>query len=154
MVAFNETAPELVINRVFDALRELVWKAWFDPERCAKWMGPRGYTAHGLSGEVRPGGAWRLCLRRDSDGEDLWQGGVYREVNEPERVVFTFAWDGDDGKPENEMLITLTFEEQAKGKTKLTLHQTGFRNVEQRDGHNGGWTSSFDRFEEFLATQK
>ncbi len=112
-------------------------------------MGPRGFTGHSLSGDLRPGGKWRLCIRRDDTGEDLWQGGVYREVVEPERAVFTFAWDGDDGLPENEMLITLTFQEY-QGKTKLTLHQTGFRSIEQRDGHGGGWNSVFDRFEEFL----
>jgi uncharacterized protein YndB with AHSA1/START domain len=71
-------------------------------------------------------------------------------VVEPERMVFTFAWDGDDGKPENEMLIALTFAEQGK-KTVMTLRQTRFRSVEQRDRHRGGWNSALDRFEEFVA---
>ena len=144
--------PELIITRVFDAPRELVWKAWTDPVQCAKWMGPRGFTAHSITRDPRPGGAWRTCLRRDEDGEELWHGGVTREIVEPDRLVFTFAWDGDDGKPENEMLITLTFIEE-NGKTKMTLHQTGFRSVEQRDGHNGGWNSTFDRLEELVATR-
>ena len=143
---------ELVIVRTLHAPRALVWRAWTDPGQMLRWMGPRGYTACNNSGEIRPGGRWRLCLRKDDTGEELWQGGVYREVVEPERMVFTFAWDGDDGKPENEMLITLTFAEQGK-KTVLTLRQTGFRSVEQRDGHRGGWNSALDRFEEFVAGQ-
>jgi len=141
---------ELVIIRIFDAPRELVWKAWTDPAQMAKWMGPRGYTGCNLEGELRPGGKWRACLRRDEDGEELWQGGVYREVVEPERLVWTFAWEGDDGLPENEMLITATFAGEA-GKTKMTFQQTGFRSIDQRDGHDGGWNSTFDRLEEFLA---
>ena|ERR1700677_1707267 len=153
MVALNPASPELVITREFDAPRALVWKAWFDPKHCVHWMGPRGCTVTDISKDVRPGGKFRVCMRRDENGEILWHGGVYREVDEPERIVFTFAWEDDDGKPENEMLITLTFAEE-KGKTKLTLHQTGFRDAEQRDGHNGGWNSSFDRFVEYLANLK
>lgn len=152
MNARTETPSEseLVIVRTLDAPRELVWKAWGDPTQMRRWMGPRGYTTVELSGEIRPGGAWRLCMQKDDTGEKLWQGGVYREVVEPERMVFTFAWDGDDGRPENEMLITLTFAAQGQ-KTVMTLRQTQFRSVEQRDGHAGGWNSALDRFEEFVA---
>jgi uncharacterized protein YndB with AHSA1/START domain len=147
MNAANPSEAELVIVRTFNAPRAVVWRAWTDPEQMLRWMGPRGFTASQNSGEIRPGGPWRLCLRRDETGEEMWQGGVYREVVEPERMVFTFAWEGDDGKPENEMLITLTFAEQAV----MTMRQTGFRSVEQRDGHQGGWTSTFDRLEECVA---
>ena len=146
----SSTKLELVITRIFSAPRQLVWKAWSDRTMMPQWMGPRGFQACNMEGEFRPGGYWRACLRPDDGSESLWQGGVYREIVEPERLVFTFAWDGDDGQPENEMLITITFEEQ-NGKTKMNFHQTGFRSVEQRDGHRGGWTSTFDRLDEFLA---
>lgn len=143
--------PELVIERVFSAPRQLVWNAWIDPKQMIKWMGPRDYPSVHLEGEVRVGGKWRGCLRHVGDGQNLWQGGEYKEIVEPEKLVFTFFWEGDDGKPENVMLITLTFAEQGANKTKMTMRQTGFRNIEQRDGHNGGWSSTFDRLEEFLA---
>ena len=143
-------AGDLLITRIFNAPRELVWKAWTDPEQNVKWMGPRGYTASNPTGDFRPGGAWRLCLRRDEDEEKLWHGGVYREIVAPKRMVYTFAWEGDDGLPENEMLITINFTPHKGNKTKMTFHQTGFRSVEQRDGHNGGWNSTFDRLEEFV----
>jgi len=141
---------ELLITRIFNAPRDLVWKAWTDPEQNVKWMGPRGYTASNPTGDFRPGGAWRLCLRRDEDEEKLWHGGVYREIVAPKRMVYTFAWEGDDGLPENEMLITINFTPHEGNKTKMTFHQTGFRSAEQRDGHNGGWNSTFDRLAAFV----
>jgi uncharacterized protein YndB with AHSA1/START domain len=144
----NTDKPELIITRIFRAPRQLVWKAWTDPEQLIKWFGPRHHPATHVEGDFRLGGTFRRRLI-GSDGEELWNGGIYREIVEPERLVFTFAWEGDDGKPENEMLITLTFAEEGT-ETRMTLHQTDFRAVEQRDGHNEGWNSSFDRLEEFL----
>ncbi|SRR5260221_12233114 len=141
---------ELVITRIFDAPRALVFKAWADLAQAKLWAGPRGFTATHLSGELRPGGAWRACLRRDDTGEELWQGGVYREVVEPERLVFTFAWDAPPGRRGHETLVTLTFAEH-QGKTTLTLRQAVFESVEERDGHRGGWSSAFDRLAELLA---
>jgi uncharacterized protein YndB with AHSA1/START domain len=144
-------APELVIERVFDAPRALVWQAWTDPAQMLKWGGPRSHPMTHAEGEIKPGGKWRACLRNVESGEELWQGGVYREIVEPEKMVYTFHWEDDDGKPENEMLITLTFEEQGATRTKFTLHQTEFRDVEQRDRHRGGWSSALDCLGEFLA---
>jgi uncharacterized protein YndB with AHSA1/START domain len=143
-------APELVIERTFPAPRALVWQAWVDPARMIRWMGPRDHPAVHLEGEIKVGGKWRGCLKGPG-GEDLWQGGEYKEIVEPEKLVFTFFWEGDDGKPENVMLITLTFAEDGPDRTRMTMRQVGFRSVEQRDGHRGGWTSTFDRLEELLA---
>jgi uncharacterized protein YndB with AHSA1/START domain len=141
---------ELVITRVFDAPRALVFKAWSDPAQAARWMGPRGFTASHITNDPRPGGAWRLCLRRDETGEELWQGGVNREIVEPERLVFTFAWDREDGSPGHETLVSVSFVER-DGKTTMTFRQATFDTVESRDGHQGGWTSTFDRLAEHLA---
>jgi uncharacterized protein YndB with AHSA1/START domain len=143
-------SPELVIERVFPAPRALVWQAWTDPAEMIKWMGPRDHPAVHLEGEIKVGGKWRGLLRGPG-GEDLWQGGEYKEIVEPEKMVFTFYWEGDDGKPENVMLITLTFAEEGPRRTRMTMRQTDFRSVEQRDGHRGGWTSTFDRLEELLS---
>jgi len=145
-------APELVIERVFDAPRALVWSAWTDPEQMLKWGGPRSHPITHGEGEFKVGGKWRACLRSIETGEELWQGGVYHEIVPPEKLVHTFHWEDDDGKLENEMLVKLTFEEIGAKKTKLTLHQTEFRSIEQRDGHRGGWGSALDRLEELLTT--
>ena len=141
----------LVITRIFDAPPRLVFKAWTDPARAAQWMGPRGFTATHFEQDPRPGGAWRACLRRDATGEELWQGGVLRESVAPERLVYTFAWDDPDGRPGHETLVTVIFAEH-QGKTKMTFRQSIFETVSQRDGHQGGWNSAFDRFAEHLAT--
>jgi uncharacterized protein YndB with AHSA1/START domain len=144
------TERVLEVTRIFDAPRSLVFKAWTDPAHVARWKGPRGFTTTHFENDLRPGGAWRSCLRRDETGQELWQGGVYREVVEPERLVFTFAWDGEDGRPGHETVITLTFAER-QGKTTMTLRQAVFDTVAQRDGHQGGWSSSFERLAEHLA---
>jgi uncharacterized protein YndB with AHSA1/START domain len=140
----------LVITRVFDAPRDLVFQAWADPERARRWMGPRGYTATYQQQDARPGGAWRLCLRSDADGRELWQGGVFREIVPPERIVFTFAWDAADGSRGHETLVTVTFAEYG-GKTTMTFRQAVFESVAERDGHLGGWSSTFERLAEHLA---
>ena len=140
----------LVITRVFDAPRKLVFRAWTDPDQARRWLGPRGFTAPHFEQDLRPGGAWRACLRPDDGGRDLWQGGVLKEVVEPERLVFTFAWDQEDGRPGHETLVTVTFAEQ-DGRTVMTFRQAVFETVDQRDGHAGGWSSSFDRLAEHLA---
>ena len=140
----------LVITRVFDAPRELIWKLWTDPAHAKHWMGPRGFTAIHFEQDPRPGGAWRGCLRQDDGSRELWQGGTFREIVEPERLVYTFAWDREDGSRGHESLVTITFAEQG-GKTKMRFHQAEFESVGQRDGHQGGWNSSFDRLAEYAA---
>jgi uncharacterized protein YndB with AHSA1/START domain len=148
------TAPAdrvLVIERVFNAPRALVFKVWTDPAHKARWYGPCGFVATHLEADLRPGGKWRTCIRRDDNGAELWHGGVYREVVPPERLVFTFAWDTAQGMPDHETLVTITFAER-QGQTLMTLRQEVFDTVEARDSHNGGWTSVIDEFAEYLAT--
>ena len=142
---------ELVIMRVFDAPRALVFKAWVDKAHALRWSGPRDYPAVHIEGDVRPGGNWRTCLRAADGGRDLWQGGVYREVAEPERLVFTFAWDQEDGSRGPETLVTIDFVEQG-GKTKMIFRQAPFSTKANRDGHSRGWNSAFDRLAEALAS--
>jgi uncharacterized protein YndB with AHSA1/START domain len=138
---------ELVINRTFNAPRDLVWKAW--TERMEQWSAPKGFTIPVSEGDLRPGGAWRACMRTP-DGKDLWLSGVYQEIVEPERLVFTHAWNNESGNPGPETLVTVTFIEH-NGKTEMHFKQTGFTSAESREGHNGGWTESFDKLEEMLA---
>ncbi len=143
------TQSELVITRVFDAPRDLVWKAWTEPERIKQWSAPKGFTIPVAEGELRPGGAWKSCMRKP-DGTDLWLAGVYREIDEPKRLVFTHAWLDENGKPGPETLVTVTLVERA-GKTEMEFRQSGFDSIESRDGHAGGWNECFDRLEEFLS---
>ena len=143
-------ALALTVVRTFEAPRALVFKAWTDPAMFRRWIGPRGFTATHASLDACPGGRWRACLRRDADGEELWQGGVYRDVVAPERLVFTFAWDAASGLPVREMLVSITFAED-QGRTIVTLRHTGFESIASRDGHLSGWSSTLDRLTEILA---
>ena len=87
---------------------------------------------------------------RSPEGSEHVSRGVYREIVEPERLVFTWAHENEDGAPGHETLVTVTFAEQG-GKTKLTLRQAVFESVKERDSHRGGWNSSMERLAEHLA---
>jgi uncharacterized protein YndB with AHSA1/START domain len=100
--------------------------------------------------DVRPGGAWRRCMR-SPDGVDYWKQGIYREIVEPERLVFTYADEDADGTLGPETLVTVMFDEHGT-KTKLTLRQVDFDTVASRDAHQWGWTSCLERFAAYLAT--
>jgi uncharacterized protein YndB with AHSA1/START domain len=139
---------ELVINRVFNAPRDIVWKAWTDPEQLKEWSAPNGFTLPISEGDLRPGSAWRAQMRKD-DGTELDLGGVYREIAAPERLVFTHVWMDENGKPGPETLVTVTFTDRG-GKTEMNFRQSGFDSVESRDGHSEGWTECFDKLAELL----
>jgi uncharacterized protein YndB with AHSA1/START domain len=152
----------LCITRVFNAPRELVWRAWTDPEMAKQWKGPKQFPATVVELGQKPGDPWRVCLRGYRPGTDtvteFWQGGVLLEIVPPELLVYTFAWEKrssvglpEDGDP-HETLITVRFEETA-GKTTMHFHQQYFATAIERDGHNGGWSSSFGRLEELVNAQ-
>jgi uncharacterized protein YndB with AHSA1/START domain len=150
----NVAAPAertLVITRVFDAPRELVFKAWTEPEHLVKWMGPRGFKSTIERTDLRVGGGYRIHMR-GPEGDDHWTQGTFREIREPDRLVMAGSWADAHGNPTSpETLLTLTFEE-SEGKTRFTLHQALFESVTARDEHRGGWNSSLDRLAEYLAT--
>jgi uncharacterized protein YndB with AHSA1/START domain len=141
---------ELTVSRVIDAPRPLVFKAWTDPAQIALWWGPKGFTTVEYQMDIRPGGAYRLVMR-SPEGTDHRKRGTYREIVEPERIVFTFAWEEPDGRLGVELLVTVTLEVLGS-RTRLTLCQTGFDTVEWRDSHLAGWTSCLERFGEYMTT--
>jgi len=140
---------ELVITRVFNAPRRLVFKAWTEPEHLVRWWGPRGFTTISGRMDVRPGGTWFRAMRAP-DGSEHRKCGVYREIVEPERLVFTYLSEDAEGNSGPETLVTVTFAD-LDGKTRLTLHQAPFQSVAARDLHRGGWTGCLERFIEHLA---
>jgi uncharacterized protein YndB with AHSA1/START domain len=148
--AFAAADRELVVTRVFDAPRRLVFKAWTEPERLVRWWGPHGFTLPSCKMELRPGGAYRFHMR-SSSGSDHWLRGEYREIVEPERLAFTWAWEDENGHPRHETLLTVTFTEQG-GRTRLTLRQAMFESVTARNAHGEGWAGGLDRLAAYLAT--
>ena len=139
---------ELVVTRVIDAPRALVFRAWTDAEQVASWWGPQGFVTTFCEMDIRPGGAYRCCMRSPA-GTDHWKRGVYREIVAPERIVFTFAWEDANSNLGHELLTTVTFEDLGAN-TRLTLHQAQFETVARRDDHRGGWTSCLERFAEYM----
>lgn len=135
---------ELVITRVFDAPRELVFKAWTEPDRVLQWLGPKDFTALEFKMD-EAGGTW-LSRMRGPDGKEYANGGRVLEFKEPEKLAFTFKWD-DGGQEETEISITLT---ERDGKTEMTFRQGVFETTDSRDGHRGGWSESFDKLNDYL----
>ncbi len=140
---------ELVISRVFDAPRPLVFEAWTNPEHLVHWWGPNGFTLPSCKLDLRVGGVFRFVMRSPEGTVHRVQG-VYREIVEPERIICTWAWVDEEGKPGHETTLTVTFAEHGK-KTKLTLYQTIFESVEARDAHQHGWTETLDRLAVYAA---
>ena len=139
---------ELVITRVLDAPRSLVFKVWTDPVHLARWWGPRDFTLPSCELDLRPGGTFRLLMRSPEDTLHRLHG-VYREIKEPDRLSFTWAWVDEDGNPGHETLVTVTFAEQ-DGRTLLTLRQAEFESDTARDAHEGGWTQCLDRLAAYV----
>jgi uncharacterized protein YndB with AHSA1/START domain len=140
---------ELVITRVFDAPRRLVFKMWTEPEHLARWWGPRGFTTISSRIDARPGGIWWRSMRAPN-GNLISKHGVYREVLAPERLVFTYITEDTVGHPGPETLVTVTFA-LLGGKTMLTLHQAVFESVVARDDHHRGWTGAVERLAQHLS---
>ena len=144
---------ELVVTRVFDAPRELVFKAWTDPKIVAQWWGPHRFTNPVCELDPRPGGAIRIHMR-GPDGTVYPMTGVYQEVVEPERIVFTSAALDASGNAMFEVLTTVTFAEEG-GKTKQILRTRVIKSTAEAApylaGMEAGWTQSLDRLTAYLA---
>jgi uncharacterized protein YndB with AHSA1/START domain len=140
---------EISMSRVFDAPRELVFQAHTDPQHIAQWWGPRRMTISIETMDLRPGGAWRF-VQRDPEGNEYAFRGEYREIVPPERLVYTFEFEG---MPGHILVETITFEERG-GKTTITTTSL-FDSREDRDGMlesgmESGATESWDRLAELL----
>ena len=136
---------ELRIERLIAAPPEQVYNYWTDPSLMVKWFGPEGYDIPESSFDVRVGGHWAATMRRP-DGTRLRVSGIYRTLEPPRRVAFTWAWVNDQGERGHETTVTVTCE-TAPGGTRMTLLQREFQTVEQCAAHNTGWTSAFKKFE-------
>jgi len=144
---------DLVLTRVFDAPRELVWRAWTDPKMLAIWWGPKGFTNPRCEVDVRRDGHIHIDMR-GPDGTVYPMAGDYKEVVEPERLVFTSGALDKNGKLLFEFLNTITFEEKT-GRTTLTLHSHLLNTTPGTErylrGHKAGWTLSLERLDQLVA---
>jgi uncharacterized protein YndB with AHSA1/START domain len=144
---------EIIMTRNFNAPRDLVFKVMTDPTHIPKWWGKRDDTTIVKKMDARPGGQWHY-VERTPDGSEYGFFGVYHAVVSPERLVYTYEFDG---MPGHVGLVTATFEEEG-GKTKIT-ETSLFPSVDDRDaviqaGMEEGANETFDRLAELLATMK
>lgn len=148
----SETTADrtMVLTRVFDAPRHLVFEACTKKEHIDQWMAPHGFTMRTSGGDFREGGKWHFMMTSPTE-EPFPVGGIYQKIVPDELVVFSHAWVGDDGKPEHETTVTMRFEDAGAGKTKLTLEQSIFKSMESRDNHVGGWSQCLEKLGALLA---
>lgn len=143
---------ELTIVRVYDAPRALVFRMWIEPKHMAQWWGPKGFTNPRCELDAHVGGKIHIDMRAP-DGTIYPMSGEFREVKEPERLVFVAYADDGAGQHLLESLTTVTFEEHA-GKTKLTMHAraVGLAPVAEQmlAGMDAGWNGSLDRLAELV----
>jgi uncharacterized protein YndB with AHSA1/START domain len=156
------------ITRMFDAPRQLVWRAWTDPKLMSQWFGPKGVTTDVLRLELHPGGVLHSRMRTP-DGNVMWGKFVYREVEEPSRLVWVHSFSDEKGSVTRapfadtwplELLTTVVFEEQGR-QTKITLTWVPLNATpeerktfeENMQSMNGGWSGSFDQLDQFLASR-
>ena len=152
----SDTADRgIVIERILDAPRELVFAAWTDPEQVAQWWGPNGFTNTIHEMDVRPGGVWRFIMH-GPDGVDYPNKIVFIEVVSPQRLAYNH---GSDGAGEDlEFHVTVTFIEE-RGKTRLTMRSL-FRTAAERDqvvkdyGAIEGGNQTLDRLQLHLANRQ
>jgi uncharacterized protein YndB with AHSA1/START domain len=149
---------EIVIVREFDAPRELVWKAWTDPKHVAAWWGPRGFTTRVDELDLRVGGRTRYVMV-GPDGKEYPVTGVYQEIVAPEKFVSTDEFGEDfegDDLPKG-IILTCIFEDLGR-RTRMTMriaHPTAEDERKHEEmGVVGGWGSSFDCLDEYLATMQ
>lgn len=151
MSAIGMADREIVLTRVFNSPRELVFRAWTDPELLMKWLCPKDFTVTFIEVDLQPGGAWRSGMR-SPDGIDYRMRGTYRQILPPDLLEFTHSWEDDlepGHEPGHEALVTVTFME-SEGRTTMVFHVTGLNTDEGRDGQARGWGEAFTNMENAL----
>ena len=153
MAELNITAEpgkqEITFTRVFDAPRELVFRAWMDPELIPQWLGPRRLSMTVVEMDARRGGSW-CFVHRDADGNEYGFRGVHHDVVPPERVVRTFEFEGMPGHVQLETLALEDFEGKTRVRGQAVFQSQEARDGELNSGMEAGLSESFDRLDELL----
>lgn len=138
---------DLIVTRIFKAPQAAVFKAWSAAERQAEWMGPAGFTAPAVEIDFRVDGRYRTCIRSPAGQDYRWQG-TYKEIREPERIVFTvdsFGWDDNpNSTAAAKTLITVTLTPRGRD-TLMAFRQSPFPDIDDKAGHVRGWQEAFDK---------
>jgi uncharacterized protein YndB with AHSA1/START domain len=161
----NNTVNEverMTITRVFDAPRDLVWKAWTDPKYVMQWWGPKGFTSPVCNIDFREGGKF-LCCMKSPDGQEFWNAGEYHEIVPYEKIVSSMYFSDSEGNKvdpehygiEHEAIedahdVTL-FEDLGNGQTKLTFIGNEPMESAKNSGQVEGWNEILDKVATVIA---
>jgi len=167
----SPTSPskDFMVSRVFDAPRELVWRAFTEPQPMQGWFGPTGTAIIAATMDLRPGGTYHYGMRTP-DGGAMWGKFVYREIDAPRQLVWVHSFSDEGGGITRhplsaswplEMLTTVTFDEPLDGQTGVTIRWSPINatQAEQKTfdaGHDSmrqGWGGTLDRLASYLATE-
>ena len=152
----------MVVTRVFDAPRELVWKAWTDPKYVMQWWGPKGFSCPACEIDFRVGGKFRYCMRTP-DGQEGWNAGEYHEIVPQEKIVYSMYFSDSKGNKvepahygiEHEAIDgaydVITFEDFGNGQTKLTFIGNEPMESAKNSGQVEGWNQILDKVAEVVA---
>lgn len=166
----DNTENGVTISRVFNAPKELVWKAWTEPEMVMKWWGPEGFTSPSAKVDLQVGGKYIYAMQGPAGSEwdrVMYSAGVYKEIIPYEKIVVTDYFsdsegnmispdkEGQDPNFPKEMTVTVLFEEFEAGKTKLSVIYPKPETAEQmeamkKSGMEQGWNSSLNKLENIL----
>jgi uncharacterized protein YndB with AHSA1/START domain len=138
----------LEIKRIFDAPPARVFDAWLNREEWQAWIGPEGVSCEVPLLEPRVGGRYRLTMHL-SDGTAIPIAGVFKTIEAPKRLAFTWGREGDA----RATLVTVTLR-AVNGKTELTLCHQGLPTVEDRDSHAKGWNSALNKLAAYVTTYR
>jgi uncharacterized protein YndB with AHSA1/START domain len=137
----------LEIERRLQAARAVVFRAFSDPDELARWWGPEGFTTPSLEFNPRVGTGYHIEMQ-PPQGDPFHLSGVFREVDPPARLAYTFAWEPPD--PDDvETLVELSFRDLGAS-TQVVLRQGPFKTEARRELHRNGWTDSLRKLEQFI----
>ena len=139
----------LRLERLIPSPPGALFTHWTDPAQLLRWWAPEGYEPSIHTLDVRPGGRWRILLRRP-DGVTVAMGGVYRIIEPPRRLAFSWAWEDENGLRGHESEVTVNFE-AVPGGTRLVLVHQAFEGRPARDRHNNGWSTALGQLADVAA---
>lgn len=157
-----EHPERMVVTRVFNAPRELVWKAWTDPRYVMQWWGPKGFTAPVCNIDFRVGGKFLYCMR-SPDGQDFWNAGEFHQIVPEQKIVLSMYFadaEGNRVEPEHygmqhtaieDAHDTVLFEDLGSGQTKVTFIGNEPMEDATESGQVEGWNQIFDKVAAVLA---
>jgi len=143
MNGMDAAGTTLRLERFIPSSPDDLFALWIEPQYIAQWWAPDGYQAVVHDLDVRTGGCWRIVLQ-GAAGRERAMGGVYRIVEPPRRLAFSWAWEEAPGRPGNVTEVTASFE-PVPGGTRLVLVHQNFDSKDACDRHSAGWSASFDR---------